>query len=293
LDVALDANPIGIIILAIVALVAAFVILWTHSAAFRDFWIGAWKDIQGAAMAAWHFLDNDVIHPIMSGIDAAVSFIKDHWQLLATILATVLLGPVAGLVVFLATHWQQVTADVSKMVSDVIGFFTRLPGEMLTIGQNIVHGLVNGIMSMGSFLASSIESLIPSPIRSIVSTALGIFSPSTVFHGFGVNIVQGLINGVRATQGALHATMAGVAGVVSAAGGVTAQGTGSAYAASAVAPAGSMTHNFNVNVNAQGAVGVNYSDPRYQQALQAAVQEVTLRYAGLNPGNGLTPAWGR
>jgi hypothetical protein len=47
-----------------------------------------------------------------------------------------------------------------------------------------------------------------------------------------------------------------------------------------------------VSVNAQGTVGVDYTDPRYQQALQAAVQEVTLRHAQMNPTNGLTPMWG-
>jgi hypothetical protein len=42
LNAAFIANPIGIIILAIVALVGGIYLLWTHSAAFRDFWIAAW-----------------------------------------------------------------------------------------------------------------------------------------------------------------------------------------------------------------------------------------------------------
>ena len=296
LDVAMSANPIGLIIIAIVALVAGFAYLWTHSAAFRDFWIGAWKEIQAAALAAWHFLDNDVLHPIMAAVDAAVSFIRDHWQLLATILATVLLGPVGGLVVFLATHWQQVTADVSKLVSDVGGFFQRLPGQilaflaslpgdLLSVGQNIVRGLVNGIESMGSFLENAILDLIPSPIRGIVSTALGLLSPSKVFHGYGVNIVQGLVNGVREMQPALHATMSSLTG------GVT--GAGSAYAAGAIAPAsGQASPTVTVPITVNGGPPGGYS-PQQTQQLQAVVQDAVLRWAGLNPTNGLEPAWGR
>jgi TP901 family phage tail tape measure protein len=49
LNVAMDANPIGLIIIAIVALVAGFILLWTHSAAFRDFFISIWG-------AIWSFL---------------------------------------------------------------------------------------------------------------------------------------------------------------------------------------------------------------------------------------------
>ncbi|MVB11184.1 Phage-related minor tail protein [Caprobacter fermentans] len=46
LNAAMNANPIGILILAIGALVAAFVTLWNKSAAFRDFWNDMWQNIQ-------------------------------------------------------------------------------------------------------------------------------------------------------------------------------------------------------------------------------------------------------
>src|SRR6185437_8211387 len=55
LNIAMDANPIMLIILAIVALVAAFVYLWNHSAAFRDFWIGLWNDVVKIVVDIWHF----------------------------------------------------------------------------------------------------------------------------------------------------------------------------------------------------------------------------------------------
>lgn len=44
-NVALYANPIGLIILAIIALVAGIYLLWTNSAGFRDFFIGMWDHI--------------------------------------------------------------------------------------------------------------------------------------------------------------------------------------------------------------------------------------------------------
>lgn len=51
LNVALSANPIGLVIIAIVALVAAFVILWNKSEAFRNFWKRLWSGIKDAASA--------------------------------------------------------------------------------------------------------------------------------------------------------------------------------------------------------------------------------------------------
>ena len=46
------ANPIGLVIAAIAGLVAAFVILWKKSEAFRNFWIELWEKIKEAASKA-------------------------------------------------------------------------------------------------------------------------------------------------------------------------------------------------------------------------------------------------
>jgi hypothetical protein len=132
---------------------------------------------------------------------------------------------------------------------------------------------------MGS-LASDVASYFTDPLK--------LFSPSRLFFEHGFNIVQGAINGVKANAPALLATMRGLGA------GVAVAGTGSSLAAGAIAPAGgSTTHNVNVNVNAQGAAMNPYQGPQFEQYMQRTVQEAVLRYAQLNPTNGLTPAWGR
>lgn len=53
LNIAMNLNPIGLIIAGIVALVAAFVILWNKSEAFREFWINLWDTIKEKAQVVW------------------------------------------------------------------------------------------------------------------------------------------------------------------------------------------------------------------------------------------------
>lgn len=53
LNVAMRANIIGLVVTAILGLVAAFIYLWKNCDSFRNFWIGLWKIIQSAAKAAW------------------------------------------------------------------------------------------------------------------------------------------------------------------------------------------------------------------------------------------------
>ena len=65
LNAALSANPIGIVIVAITALVAAFVVLWKKSDSFRNFWKKLWEDIKKYAKVA---------------IDAIAKFFSACWD---------------------------------------------------------------------------------------------------------------------------------------------------------------------------------------------------------------------
>lgn len=49
----LMANPIGLVVAAVVGLVAAFVYLWNNVEGFRNFWKSAWNTIKSLANSAW------------------------------------------------------------------------------------------------------------------------------------------------------------------------------------------------------------------------------------------------
>lgn len=61
LNLVMSANPIGIVITLIAGLVAGFIYLWNKSAAFRDFWIGIWRNITDQ-------------------VGRAVKWLKDTWR---------------------------------------------------------------------------------------------------------------------------------------------------------------------------------------------------------------------
>lgn len=71
-NAAMTANPIGIMVVAIGALVAAFVILWDKSAAFRDFWNGLWQGIQAGFKA---FINGIVggLNGLIDGLNFVIS----------------------------------------------------------------------------------------------------------------------------------------------------------------------------------------------------------------------------
>ncbi|GAA0607460.1 hypothetical protein GCM10010174_25750 [Kutzneria viridogrisea] len=52
LNLAMDANPIGLLVIGIGALVAAVLYLWSASAPFREFWVGLWTTVSSAVGVA-------------------------------------------------------------------------------------------------------------------------------------------------------------------------------------------------------------------------------------------------
>jgi hypothetical protein len=71
LNAAWLANPLGVVIVAIAALVAGIVLAWNHSETFRNIVMAAWSGIQTAAAATWSVLQ--VIFAWMQSVPGAVA----------------------------------------------------------------------------------------------------------------------------------------------------------------------------------------------------------------------------
>lgn len=122
---------------------------------------------------------------------------------------------ISGIVRGFASAVSAFVKFVADGVKSSISWWMSLPGKiksalsgaaswLYNTGKNIVHGLVNGVKSMAGYLKDAILNLIPGPVRSIVSNALGIASPSKVFREYGRNVVQGFVLGISGEQRNLY-----------------------------------------------------------------------------------------
>lgn len=78
-NAALLANPITWIVIAIAALVAAFVILWNECEGFRNFWINLWEKVK-QLFAAFIKSMEPLIDSLVSAFKAAWELIKIIWN---------------------------------------------------------------------------------------------------------------------------------------------------------------------------------------------------------------------
>ena len=153
LNVAMTANPIGLIIVAIVALIAIFVVLWNKCAWFRDFWKAVWNGIKAVAVAIWNFL-------------------KDHFKLIITIILSLMTG---GLF-FLITHWRQIWNGIKAVFVAIWDFIKdHFKQAMMIVGTILTGGLLFLITHWRQVWGAikAFFSAIWDGIKSILSTVLG------------------------------------------------------------------------------------------------------------------------
>lgn len=79
LNVAMTANPIGIVIVAIGALVGAFVVLWNRSEGFRNFWINLWEKVKAIVASAWEGIKAG-FEKIKNGISSVKEKVSTMWN---------------------------------------------------------------------------------------------------------------------------------------------------------------------------------------------------------------------
>ena len=98
LNAVMAANPIGIVVLALVGLAAGLVYAYKKSEAFRDVVNGVWSAVSGAAVTAFK--------AVVGAVSTAIDWIKKNWPLLLAILA----GPFGLAVYAIAKHWAAIKA---------------------------------------------------------------------------------------------------------------------------------------------------------------------------------------
>lgn len=185
LNAALTANPIGIVIVVIAALIAAIVLLWKRSETFRTIVLAVWGAIKAAVSAVGKWFTGTLAPSLMRA-----------WSQLKTALAAV--GN------FFKSTWNNIKAVVSTVLGAVVAFIRRNIATIIAIVQgirNVINIVRNAFQSARDAVASRIASLL-SLVRSIpgkVSSALG--NLGGLLASKGRSLVQGFINGIAGMIG--------------------------------------------------------------------------------------------
>ena len=206
LNVVMSANPIGIIITLIAALVAAFIYLWNNCEEFRNFWIGLWDGIKSAFSTVWDAIVNFFTVTIPDAWNSVVDFFWQGyytWQSIWQSIGDFFSGIWDGIVSFFTETipnawnslvdfcwqgyyaWQEVWQNVGDFFSGIwdgiVGFFTEtIPNAwngLMDIFNKIGSwwsGIWNGVRDTFSNVFNSLVNIAKQPINSIIGLINGI-----------------------------------------------------------------------------------------------------------------------
>lgn len=161
-NASLLANPIVLIVAAIAALIAGFVLLWNKCEWFRNFWIGLWENVKNVCKA--------VIDGIVGFFTGIIDFIKNNWQ---------------GLLLFIVNPF----AGAFKLLYDNCEGF-----------RNFVDGIIQKVKEIFASIVSFISTNVIEPIKQffapIVAWFTNLFMSIYTSLVSIINVIWGIIQGL-------------------------------------------------------------------------------------------------
>lgn len=204
LNVVMSANPLGIVLTLIGALVAAIVVLWNTNEGFREAVMNAWQGIQD-------FVGNAIqaIVDFFTNLDTTISQLPQMFSdWLNSVIATV-----AEWVTNMAA---QAASAGSQFVSNVVSFVQNLPANVASFLSNVISNVVGWVSSMASnasragsqFLSNAVNfvSQLPGRIASFLGNVisnLGSWAGNMASKGAegARNMFNAVVNGLASLPG--------------------------------------------------------------------------------------------
>ena len=126
LNATLMANPIGLVVGAIGALVAAFVYLWNTSEGFRNFWIELWNNIKEFTGTAIEAIKNFFTQTIPQAIDNMVQWFQE----LPTRISEWLQQTITNVGEWATNMWNKAIETGTNFINAIVEFFSTLPARI-------------------------------------------------------------------------------------------------------------------------------------------------------------------
>lgn len=161
-NAAMSANPIGILITALAALVAAFIYLWNTSEDFRNFWLGLWENIKEIV--------NIAIEAIKAFFTPLVEFFKAIWEQikepvlilidLIVLRFKLMIEAIQLIIAKLAPIFVNAWNKIKETFSGVKAFFVTIFQGAVDAVKIIINGLIGIVKSVINTIIRGINKFI-------------------------------------------------------------------------------------------------------------------------------------
>lgn len=213
LNAVLSANPIGLIVLAIVGLVAAFVVAYKKSETFRNIVNAVWASIKTAVTTVINFLK-----PFIEGAFAFIAkvigtYVKIWWKVIQVAWAVIkkvittavkFIGPVIKgafkFVVTLAKTYWKIVSTIIKVAWNVIRSIVQTGVNVVVDWFDRIRTVVTVVRTVFAAVVEAIRSRISGVvefIRGVVGRIVAVFNGlKDKLYEIASNVIGGFVNGI-------------------------------------------------------------------------------------------------
>ncbi|MGW2861958.1 phage tail tape measure protein [Streptomyces sp. NPDC001205] len=210
LNLAMDANPIGLIIIAIVALVGIIILIATKTTWFQTVWSFTWNIIKTVGLAVWNALK--------TAFTATINFFVSLWQTVSNALSSAWSAVWNGIKSVASTVWNAIKTAISTAI---IAVYTVVQSNINML-RDLWNAALNRIKSIASSVWNSIKSTITNAINNakmavqlamiavynfiagLQSKAIGALrGAGTWLINAGRDLIRGLLGGISDMAGAV------------------------------------------------------------------------------------------
>lgn len=201
LNIAMNANPIGLIVTGIALLIGAFILLWNNCEGFRNFWIGLWDVIVKYFNIAKDWIIDVFTQKIPNAINNMMTFFRNLpsniWKFLLDVV-----NKVKNWGVDLARKGIEAA---QSLLNSIINTIKELPQKMLDIGKNLVEGLWEGIKGAKDWIMQKVKGLVDG-IKNLFTGATGFdeHSPSKWSKKVFEYVIEGGVKGIETSESELE-----------------------------------------------------------------------------------------
>ena len=195
-NLAINANPVVLIITAIIAAVAllSFGIykLIKNWDKVKEWFANLWEKVKDIFISVWEWVKKMFLNYTPYGL------IIKHWDKISE---------------WFSALWERVKGIFVSAWDGIKAWFISLKDSFFDIGKSIIQGIIDGIKAMIGKVVDIVTG-IGTAIKDKFTGLLGISSPSTIFVEYGLNITQGLTDGISGTTDKLNAAVANIGNTI-------------------------------------------------------------------------------
>lgn len=224
LNAVMSANPIGLIILGITALVMAVMAMVKNWDEFGAFFAKLWEGIKNVFTTVvdwikenWQALLLFIVNPlagvfkycydnfdgfreavdgVFGKIKSAINGFVENLKALPSKIWNAITGAIDKVKSWGADMAKQAKTSMKDLVTSAVTKLKELPGKVISIGKDLVSGLWEGVKDKLNWLKNKLSSFATSVLDSI-KDFFGVHSPSTETEWLGKMLDEGMAVGVE------------------------------------------------------------------------------------------------